>query len=303
MQSHEQLGRHQAGLIEFDPEQLAHAFDREPFALRHQLAQHPLLQLPRIIELARTLPSQSVEYNAGDIPLNQDPSLTPRNGLSIEQTLERIEDCRSWMVLKDVQNDPHYRQLLDQCLDQIQPSTEHVAPGMCQRKAFIFVSSPEAITPYHVDFEYNILLQVRGEKIITVFDPVDRAVFSEIAREQFVCGAHRNLEYEDAFAAHGRAFHLRPGLGVHVPLTSPHWVQVGDQTSVSLSITFQSARSHRLELAHLANAQLRRFGIQPRQAGDSSFRDGVKVFGYRAVRKLRHVVGRNDVDARHGRVD
>jgi hypothetical protein len=61
---------------------------------------------------------------------------------------------------------------------------------MTERKAFIFVSSPGAVTPYHVDFEYNFLLQIRGDKNITVFDAFDRSLLSEVQRERFVSGRH-----------------------------------------------------------------------------------------------------------------
>lgn len=299
----ETLASVSASPLQFDPQQMRASFDRQPFVVKHALTQHPLLQLPRIMALARTLPEPSVEYNAGDLPVNQDPDLTPRNGLSVEQTLARIESCRSWMVLKNVQHDAEYAALLEQCLSQIRPFTEAIAPGMCQPKAFIFVSSPAAVTPFHVDFEYNLLLQIRGSKVITVFDPNDRALFSEVAREDFVSGAHRNLEFRDDFNGRGQPFHLTPGIGVHVPLTSPHWVQVGDQASVSLSITFQSARSHQLELAHLANARLRRLGIVPHPAGESTARDAAKVFGFRVARKLQHLTGRNKPEVQHGRPD
>ena len=32
------------------------------------------------------------------------------------------------------------------------------------REAFIFISSPNTVTPYHMDPEYNFLLQIRGTK-------------------------------------------------------------------------------------------------------------------------------------------
>ena len=41
-----------------------------------------------------------IEYNAGNLSVSQDPALTPMNGLSISETLRRIEECESWMALK-----------------------------------------------------------------------------------------------------------------------------------------------------------------------------------------------------------
>ena len=276
--------RAQARYLEVDPEVVRQRFDREPFLVAHSLQQHPLLQLPRLIELARTLPEDSVEYNSGKLELNQPAALTPRNGLSIEQTLYEIETCGSWMVLKNVEQDEKYRELLDTCLDEIQPLIEAVAPGMCRRRSFIFVSSPGATTPYHVDYEYNFLLHVRGDKTITVWNGEDRSVMSEVERERMVTGGHRNLPYKDEFAAKGKPFNLRPGMGVHVPMSSPHHVKVGDHVSISLSITFLSKPGERIRALHEANAYLRKHGITPAEVGASKSRDAVKFLTYRIVR-------------------
>ncbi|HEY0232449.1 MAG TPA: hypothetical protein VGC55_14465, partial [Dokdonella sp.] len=266
--------------------ELAGTFSRAPFAFRHDLCTHPLLQLPRIIELSKELPIECVEYNAGTLALNQDPTLTPRSGLSIEETLRRIETCKSWMVLKNVQENATYRRLIDECLDQVQPEIERTDPDMNLRKAFIFVSSPGSVTPYHADFEYNFLLQVRGTKSIAVFDGDDRELLSEASRERIICGGQRNLPYRDAFIEKARIFPLGPGDGVHVPLSSPHWVRVGDEFSISLSITFQSRRSAAILAAHRVNARLRALGLTPTEVGRSPSMDAFKFTAYRALRKV-----------------
>ena len=40
---------------------------------------------------------------------------------------------------------------------------------MLTSQGFIFVSSPNSVTPYHFDPEHNILLQIRGSKVMTQF--------------------------------------------------------------------------------------------------------------------------------------
>jgi len=273
--------------LRFNPANVREEFDRAPFLIEHNLADHPLLQLPRLMELSAALPAESVEYNAGNLPVNQDPTLTPRTGLTVFETLRRIEECNSWMVLKYVGQDPDYGRLIDACLDQIQPVVDDICPGMTERHGFIFVSSPGAVTPYHVDFEYNFLLQVRGEKDITVFDPFDRSLLSEVQRERFVTGAPRNLVFRDQFADKGKTFHLRPGVGVHVPLTSPHWVKVGPSVSISFSITFQSRVSDKRIGAHKTNALLRRLGMSPEEVGQSEMRDSLKYTAHRILRRVQ----------------
>ena len=276
-------GRKGAGFLRVDPAQIRNRFDREPFGIEHDLCDHPLLQLPRLIELARTLPEKSVEYNSGELAIGQTPALTPRTGLSIEDTLRQIETCKSWMVLKYIEQDPVYAELLDACLNPVQSMIEEVSPGMCRRHAFVFVSSPGATTPYHVDFEHNFLLHLRGDKVITVWDPNDRAVMCEEERERKVTGEQRNLPWSDEFAAKGTSFALRPGMGVQVPLSSPHWVKVGDHVSVSLSVTFLSKNGARLRALHTANAFLRRHGRVPSEVGAAPIADSIKFNAYRVV--------------------
>jgi hypothetical protein len=254
-------------------------FGRAPFLVRHDLSGHPLFELPRLVELAQRLPAAQVEYNAGDLPVSQDPARTPRNGLSAGETIRRIETCRSWLVLKDVQAAPEYAALLERCLAEVR--TARKLKYMTDRAAFIFVSSPGAVTPYHMDPEENFLLQVRGRKTMHVWDPADRTVLSEQELERFFTGAHRNLAFKDSYQSRASSFELRPGNGVHVPLTSPHWVKNGPEVSVSFSITFQTRASQRRTQAHRVNARLRHWGLEPFPVGRSPLRDGLKQLAYR----------------------
>ncbi len=272
-------------LLELDAATFERSFNRRAFKVRHHLSAHPLLNLPRLLELSRALPEQLVEYNAGNASISQNPDETPRTGLSIEETLRRIEEECSWLVLKNVERDPEYKALLDACLDEIQPFSDPVAPGMCGREAFIFVSSPGSTTPFHIDPEYNFLLQIQGTKFMTVFDRADRSVISEETLESYYCGAHRNLEFKPEYEAKGQAFELSPGTGLHVPVTAPHFVRNGDQVSISLSITFQNPENERRRTLYHANAELRKRGLRPVAVGHSRLRDGVKVNAYRALRR------------------
>lgn len=251
-------------------------FNRQPFRIGHPLADHPLFDLSRLVELARVLPTDRVEYNAGDLPISQDPARTPRNGLSVEETIQRIENCRSWLVLKNVERDPDYHRLLDSCLDQIETRTRRIAPGMCQRQGFIFISSAGSVTPFHIDPENNFLLQVRGHKRVQLFDPRDRVVINEEQLEGFFTGAHRNLPYHDEHAERGEWFDLYPGDGLHFPVAAPHWVKNGAEVSISFSITFQTNDSRRRQSLHRLNKQLRRMGLRPSPVGARPWRDALK---------------------------
>ena len=44
--------RRETGLVVFDQDRFDAHFDRYPFKLSHRLVEHPLLQLPRLVQLA-----------------------------------------------------------------------------------------------------------------------------------------------------------------------------------------------------------------------------------------------------------
>jgi hypothetical protein len=280
--------RHPATLLgRLNAREFASRFNRQPFVIEHHLTDHPLFGLEALVRLARELPEHSVEYNSGDLPVSQDPALTPMNGLSAAETIKRIQDCRSWLVLKNVEQHAEYRALLDGCLDEIRAVSDPVAPGMTRREGFIFVSSPGSVTPYHIDPENNFLLQIRGQKQVHMHDAMDREVLPESVIEDFFAGAHRNLEFPAALQARGQWFNLKPGHGLHFPVVAPHWVQNGHEVSVSFSITFQTDESLRRQTLHRFNRRLRTVGLRPSPVGFHPRRDAVKFFFLDSLRKVR----------------
>jgi hypothetical protein len=281
-----------ARLLDIDAATFQRNFNRQPFFIRHHLAGHELFTLPRLMELAKGLPKEFVEYNAGNLPVSQDPNLTPQNGLSVEETIRRIEECQSWMVLKYVENDSEYAALLNTCLDEIQSYSEPFARGMSKREGFIFISSPNSITPYHMDPEYNFLLQIRGKKMMSVFDGGDRSILSEQELEQYLSGGHRNLTFKKEFQHKALECELNPGAGLHIPVTAPHWVKNGNEVSVSFSITFRAPAAERRTIVYATNAYLRKCGLAPVPYGQSAWRDTAKYFSYRAVRRAKHWLGK-----------
>lgn len=273
-------------LVELEPGQFKADFNRRPFPIKHDLASHPAFTLEKLVELARKLPPEQVEYNAGNVGITQDPTKTPQTGLSIEETIRRINEAKSWMVLKRVEVDPVYKRALDDCLDQIAP----LARGMRTRRAFIFISSPGSITPYHIDHEYNFLLQLRGTKQMTI---IDSSVLEEEALERFYRGEHRNLVFDDAHAARGKTFDLRPGDGVHVPVNAPHYVVNGPLPSVSFSITFRTPAGDRKLAVYRVNDRLRRLGISPRPVGKTPIVDRAKYLGFALYERAQRALGRS----------
>lgn len=280
-------------LLDLDPSMFDSHFNRQPFTIGHHLCDHPLFQFDRLLELARSLPEELIEYNAGNLPVNQEQQLTPRNGLSAEETIRRIEGCKSWMVLKHVENDPTYRELLHDCLAEVRPHSDRVVPGMRDAYAYIFLTSPNSVTPYHMDPEHNFLLQIRGSKTVHLFDGRDRSIVSECDLETFYGDETRNMTLTDENRDKSMVFDLQSGQGLHFPVTYPHWVQNGNAVSISFSITFRTPDLDRRKTVYSMNHRMRLRGGHPTPYGAVPWKDSLKYNSFRLWRKAQSLLGRS----------
>jgi hypothetical protein len=260
-------------------------YPETPGIIRHNLAEHPLFTLEALVELSQRLDPANVEYNRADLPIGIAAEDVPSNGLSIADTIRSIRENGSWMVLKFVEQDSTYKALLDAVLDELVPVVGPTTGEMLTRQAFIFISSPNSVTPFHFDPEHNILLQLQGQKVMTQFPAADRDIVPIIEHERYHVGGHRNLPWNEAFAQRGTDFALKAGDAVYVPVKAPHWVKNGPELSVSFSITWRSAWSYAEEDAHALNDLLRRKGIMPNAPGRYPVQNRAKSFAWRALRK------------------
>jgi hypothetical protein len=270
-------------LIEFDDAAFARSVSHAPFSVTHNLVDHPLLSPDAIADLAERMPAVSVERHEAKQPLVL-PGGAPERSGSPGETVRNLDTSDTWMVLWYIEQVPEYARLLEECLAPVSAVIGRRFGGMCQQEAFLFLSAPEAVTPVHFDAEHNFLLQIRGTKDMNICEFPDRK--SENAEvERYYRGGHRNLE---AVPSEGKTFRLTPGQGVYVYPFAPHWVQNGDEASVSLSITFRTRASRRFELANRFNARLaRRFGLTPRPVGSAALADRTKASAEMAYGRLR----------------
>jgi hypothetical protein len=256
-----------------------------PHIVTHSLTSHPLLEIEALAQLAEKLPITSVEYNRGDLPIGVDGKPGP-NGLTIAETIRRIAEAESWAVLKNIEQVPAYEALLLGLLDEIRPEIEAATGAMLTPQGFIFVSSPGSVTPYHFDPEHNILLQIRGTKVMTQFPAGDTRFVPDAAHETYHSGGPRELKWDDSFLEHGTEFPLAPGEALFVPVMAPHFVKNGPAPSVSLSITWRSEWSYRESDARILNAILRERGFTPAAPGRWPQQNYAKAYTFRIMRKL-----------------
>lgn len=257
--------------------------------LRHRVMEHPLLRWDSLMELGKRLEprgqfrTHTSEATAGT-SFNEAPRLY-RNRRSATDVIANLSDAKAWMSLLNVQTDPVYRGLVDEILDDIRPGIEAHDPGMSYRAGWIFLASPNTVTPFHFDTEHNVILQLQGHKTLYVWDPQDVEAASEEARDRFHAHHDRSLlVWRDELRERAHKFRLEPGVGAYMPCTSPHLVENDDNPSLTMSFTFYTDSTRRNAALHRTHAWLRGLGLKPAPVGQRPAVDSLAYAMYGAAR-------------------
>jgi hypothetical protein len=269
-------------IFECDEVEFREQFDRRSFEFSHHLSGHPLFEIPRLVELAKKLAQTGAVYqDAGEIGVGQRWEDCPSANLSVDETIRRIRDTGAWIILRRAEEDPEYRVILDDLKKE-----------MMVQNAIIFITSPNRISTYHIDRECNWILQIHGEKDISVFDKNDREVLPEEEIERFWTIDNNAATYKEQYQSRAKVYRLAPGRAVHVPVNAPHWVKNDNNISVTLSVNFQFQDSFRADI-YRANHWLRKVGFSPTPPGKSQLRDNLKRAAYGRARSMRRAFSKS----------
>ena len=272
-------------IVTIDPAIAREKFLKSPFVLQHGLAGHPLFALSRLVDLAKTMPRGRIEYNSGKVAVGVKPEDVPKIDRPAQEVIQSIKTADAWMVIKNVEADPAYRALLEAFVGEANFAAGKTPGDFSDLEGFIFVSSARATTPFHIDAEENILIQIRGGKFVRTFDNGDRRLISEEAME-ISPSKHRNQTYEPWYEERATVHALKPGEALHMPYMVPHWVSTGDSYSISMAMTWKTPEVSRLNKIRLMNGTLRRFGLPQKPPGISPAMDMLKVIAHDAMRAV-----------------
>jgi|GEM_PF-246958 len=275
------------GQIAFDD-----AFPGRSVGFIHDLHHDERLTLASVADLADRLPRRSVIADTAAQPLLVPQGGPPRGAL--ERPGDVIRDLRNanaWLTLLNVEDDPGMAEVMNTHLDQLESGMIAKQGGkrgrMHRRVAFVFVSSPNSVTPVHFDIEHSLLMQVSGSKTVSIgcfeSDTVRRREF-----DRYWDGSHGRIEDLPPEVA---AYPLTPGRAVYIPPGTPHWVHNGPDISLSVTLTYFTAATVRENRIEDFNSRLRRWHVKPREPGRSSTVDSAKIcaMGVWAVaRRLRY---------------
>ena len=269
-------------------------FERFGFIYAHRLIDNPLFEIDRLIELSRSLGQNpdNVVFHEGNGHVDERWDAIPISTRPVETLIREIETKGAWILLKHVNVLPGYQAILEELISDIQVlSGRDLAPTMKSKKAIIFLNSPHRTTTYHIDHQSSLLLQLRGTKTISIFDPKDRENLPEIELERFWAGDDNAAIYKPQYQNRASVFELKPGMGVHIPLNAPHWVQNGPEVSVSLNVNFDY-HDRLVGDIYRANYWLRKAGLRPRPPHTSIQGDKLKTSAYEFARSLRALIAR-----------
>jgi hypothetical protein len=274
-------------------------YNRADFLIRHSLHTSELFSMPALLDLAQRLSAipGAVYFNIGRLGVDRGWDFNKEHSFSAQSALDQIQTSDAWMILRKVQREPAYGEVLDQILREVHEASERKYVGLTHSQNIsIILTSPNRITPYHFDADCNYLLQIHGSKTIHVFDGSDRSVVTPHELESFYLGDVNAAQYKPLLEGKSHCYDLTPGTGVHVPVTFPHWVQNYNNVSVSASINF-CFNDETVPDLHRVNHYLRRVRLNPRQPGQSTLADSMKGLAanmLRAMGKLKRTASESN---------
>ena len=260
------------GQIAFDD-----AFPARSLEFSHDLHHDDRLTLASVADLADRLPRRSVIADTAAQPLLVPQGGPPRGALERPGDVIRdLQNANAWLTLLMVEDDPGMAAIMNTYLDQLEAgmsAKQGKRVKMRKRVAFVFVSSPNSVTPVHFDIEHSLLMQVSGSKTVSIgrweSDAARRHEF-----DRYWDGSHGRIETLQPEVA---SYTMTPGRGVYIPPGTPHWVHNGPGISLSVTLTYFTAATVRENRVESFNALLRRRHMKPREPGHSVIVDTAKV--------------------------
>lgn len=294
-------GRAEASpMLKFESTTLNSCYNRKPFLLEHGLAEHPGFSLAQLFALCRRMPSQNILYRTGNIPGDADFGSSYdryKQGLTLDETLNHFEEKQAYICINNPECDAEFRPVIEGLLAEIAAQVHPLDPRMSWYSTYIFISTHDSITPYHMDREMNFLLQIQGSKTVYLWDQSDGEIMSSEQKDLLLAHVGNRPGYKPSFESKAMSFELRPGLGVHHPFIAPHRVHTGPKLSISLAMSFRTRRSDMWTDAHRFNARVRRLGLHPGPVGRSALVDQAKCGVARMGQRVHRRFAAADADA------
>ena len=228
----------------FDPSpDFAERFDVRPFKFTHHMSEHELFSMSAIRDLVQRYSCLTPPSAKNTVVLREDRPLgylytkeagkVEWNAEGFERQMlssfDNLETSGCRIKLTDFNRYEEYAQLLDAWLEDLSEVTGiNILEEFHAPMVTMFISSPNEVTPYHIDMETNCLMQLHGQKVAHLYDGSDASVVTSRNLEDYWDG---KIYIDQNAASIPSTFVIGPGEGVHQPSFFPHLIEVRDQVS------------------------------------------------------------------------
>jgi hypothetical protein len=261
--------------------------DRAPFKFGHKLLGHQALTLENLSAVLPALPKEQVMYSKGLLQNGDDFEGTFKSkpkDRSLEQTIEEIRVSNSYIMVKAPEAHPSFAELKRELLADTEEiiRSRGIGTSAIDSELYLFIASPNSVTPFHIDRNSTFLMQFQGTKTVHVYEQWDERVVTAPDTEAYMAYANTKLPWSSEIDALGTAFVFSPGEALHIPFVSGHHVRNGaDDVSISMSIIFNTDESVAWRDALAFNYKLRKMlnkvGAEPATVGGGSWKDSTKA--------------------------
>lgn len=249
--------------------------DRKGFLFHHKLLGHPALSLDNLAQAIPRLPADQVFHSNGKLANTDNfdrAHIDHRPAMGLEATLQELRTTDAYIMVRKPETDPSFKDLMSGLLADVKgiTSSAGIKGGVDDAMLYLFIASPNSVTPFHIDRYSTFLMQFRGSKVVTVYPPWNRKVVDDEDAEHFFAKTGRRPVWRPESEGLGHAFDFSPGEALHIPFAAGHHVRNGsDDVSISLSIIFKTAQTRQLMRAmqfnHYARRGLAPVGLTPRR--------------------------------------
>lgn len=284
----------------FDDSAPIELLDREAFKFGHKLLGHPALGMDNLARVIPALPKDRVMYSMGRLKNGDDFEETFKQrpaDRGIEETIENIRVSDSYVMVAGPEVDPSFAPLYRELIGDVESFMQRRGVGTraIEPKLYLFIASPDSVTPFHIDRYSTFLLQFRGSKHVSVFPQWDERVVSSAHRDAYMAYSNTRLPWQEDLEPLGTRYEFRPGEALHIPFVAGHHVRNGsDDVSISMSIIFNTAQSmawrRAMTFNHHSRRTLGKLGLSPAPVGERAWRDNAKARMWGAVTGMRNAL-------------
>jgi hypothetical protein len=269
------------------------ALGNEGSIFTHSLVDHPLLQMDEIRKLVKRTPKHQIAFSAGEKPESADigtSHIHHKSEHSIEYAIDNMENVDAYLFIDSPEKDPQFNQLFQEIKFDLDQFCQKNGYRLWEARLFLFVSSPGAVTPYHLDHQHTLLAQIKGTKTLNLWPALNYDLTPPSELEVFCSRITRKFKMREELEHLRKPYEMVPGQGVHLPFLAPHSVKNNDEVSISLSMIFNTLESQKIWSSFRINHLLRnRLHLSPTLPGKSAWRDKLKHQSIRVIERLERM--------------